>query len=112
MMPVPRTDHSATDALLLRTLRLNCLTNAYADLWGELYDPTWQAETWLCEDWPGLNPLGQVSGDWTWNTPLRTEYARRAALVEIDALVAVWLGFEIDEFPRRLRVSVRGARGL
>jgi hypothetical protein len=23
---------------------------------------------------------------------------RRAALVEIDALVAVWLGFEIDEF--------------
>ena len=24
--------------------------------------------------------------------------ARRAALVEIDALVAVWLGFEIEEF--------------
>ena len=28
----------------------------------------------------------------------RTEYARRAALVEIDALVAVWLGLEIEEF--------------
>ena len=46
-------------------------------------------------DW---NALGDVGSDWTWDTPLRTEYARRAALVEIDALVAVWLGFEIEEF--------------
>ena len=66
-------------------------------IWRELYDPAWQAEGWVY-DWPGLDPLGQVSGDWTWDTPLRTEYARRAALVEIDALVAVWLGFEIEEF--------------
>ena len=49
-------------------------------------------------DWPRLNALGEVGAEWTWDTPLRTEYARRAALVEIDALVAVWLGFEIDEF--------------
>ena len=29
---------------------------------------------------------------------MRTEYVRRATLVEIDALVAVWLGLEIEEF--------------
>lgn len=28
--------------------------------------------------------------------PLRTEYERRAALVELDALVAVWLGITAD----------------
>jgi hypothetical protein len=83
--------------LLLRTLRLNCLTDAYADLWHELYDAAWQAEGWAY-DWPGLNALGDVDGNWGWQTPLRTEYARRAALVEIDALVAVWLGLEIEEF--------------
>ena len=33
---------------------------------------------------------------WKWLTPLRTEQGRRAALVEIDALVAVWLGVEAD----------------
>ena len=30
-------------------------------------------------------------------TPLRTEYERRAALVEIDALVAVWLGITEEQ---------------
>ena len=30
------------------------------------------------------------------DTPLRTERARRSALVEIDALVAVWLGMDVD----------------
>jgi hypothetical protein len=97
-MPTAGADHPFAGVLLLRTLRLNCLTNAYADLWRELYDPGWRTEAWV-RDWPGLDPLGRVGSDWTWDTPLRTEYERRAALVEIDALVAVWLGFEIDEFP-------------
>ncbi|MEU6541667.1 hypothetical protein [Streptomyces sp. NPDC047000] len=34
---------------------------------------------------------------WTRDTPLRTEFSRRAALVEIDALVAVWLGISAHE---------------
>ena len=40
--------------------------------------------------------LHEATPDWRWETPLRTEYARRAALVEIDALVAVWLGIDAD----------------
>ncbi|MBF4133302.1 hypothetical protein [Streptomyces albidoflavus] len=95
-MPAPGPQHPLAAALLLRTLRLNCLTQAYADLWEELYDPTWPAyEPWAC-DWPELQPLHAVGPAWTWNTPLRTERARRAALVEIDALVAVWLGVSAD----------------
>jgi hypothetical protein len=96
MMPVPQIGHPLVNALLLRTLRLNCLTDAYVGLWRELYDPQWQVETWA-GDWPSLQPLGLVVGEWSRDTPLRTEYARRAALVEIDALVAVWLGWEIEE---------------
>jgi len=97
MMPSPNPGHPLAGDLLLRTLRLNCVTDAYASLWRELYDPAWQTEGWAC-DWPELSALGHVGGDWEWDTPLRTEYARRAALVEIDALVAVWLGLEIEEF--------------
>lgn len=95
-MPTAVIDHPLTGPLLLRTLRLNCLTNAYSDLWRELFQPVWLTETWTCE-WPGLPPLGMVGADWTARTPLRTEHGRRAALVEIDALVAVWLGWDIDE---------------
>ncbi|MFJ3931638.1 hypothetical protein [Streptomyces sp. NPDC090029] len=95
-MPAPALHHPLASALLLRTLRLNCLTRAYADLWAELCDPTWPAyEPWAC-DWPGLQSLHEVTPDWRPETPLRSERARRSALVEIDALVAVWLGMNAD----------------
>ncbi len=96
-MPVPAPGHPLAPALLLRTLRLNALTTAYADLWSELYDPKWPGyEPWAI-NWANLKTeLHNVTPTWQRDTPLRTEYARRAALVEIDALVAVWLGIDAD----------------
>jgi hypothetical protein len=94
--PAPDPEHPLASALLLRTLRLNCLTTAFADLWTELYDPAWSGgERWACS-WPGLPPLQEVTSDWLPQTPFRTERERRSALVEIDALVAVWLGMSAD----------------
>ncbi|MFJ3025907.1 DNA methyltransferase [Streptomyces tendae] len=97
-MPYADSAHPLAGPLLLRTLRLNCLTDAYAPLWEELYDMTWPGyEDWALE-WPGLKPLaGHLKSTWEYGTPLRTEYERRAALVELDALVAVWLGMSADE---------------
>ncbi|KIZ14605.1 hypothetical protein [Streptomyces natalensis] len=97
LLPVPHNDHPLSPALLLRTLRLNALTTAYADLWAHLYDPKWPGyEPWAIT-WPHLKTkLHNITPTWQRDTPLRTEYARRAALVEIDALVAVWLGIDAD----------------
>ncbi|MDI3389115.1 class I SAM-dependent DNA methyltransferase [Streptomyces sp. B-S-A8] len=97
-MPYADPAHPLAAPLLLRTLRLNCLTEAYAPLWAELYDMTWPGyEDWAVE-WPDLAPLaGHLKSAWDHGTPLRTERERRAALVEIDALVAVWLGMSADE---------------
>ncbi|MFD8059757.1 hypothetical protein ACFXA0_16145 [Streptomyces cyaneofuscatus] len=95
-LPAPEVDHPLAAALLLRSLRLNCLTSAFADLWADLFEPTWPGyEPWAV-DWVNLAPLHMVGPAWNRNTPLRTERARRAALVEIDALVAVWLGVSAD----------------
>lgn len=47
--------------------------------------------------WPRLASLAAIDAEWTWNSPLRTDYERRAALVELDALVAVWLGIDANE---------------
>jgi hypothetical protein len=90
-MPAPEAIHPLAVPLLLRTLRLNCLTTVYADLWSELYVAAWREESWVT-NWPSIVPLGDIGSTWGRATPLRTEYERRAALVEIDALVAVWLG--------------------
>ncbi|MFG2984440.1 class I SAM-dependent DNA methyltransferase [Streptomyces sp. NPDC048258] len=97
-LPAPTNDHPLSTPLLLRALRLNCLTDAYAPLWKELFHPTWPAyEDWT-HYWPGLEPLaGCLTSTWEYGTPLRTEYERRAALVELDALVSVWLGITADQ---------------
>ena len=94
-LPYGTLDHPLAHALLLRTMRLNCITNAYVDLWADVYDDVWRADYWACS-WDGLPPLAKVGAEWNHDTPLRTERARRAALVEIDALVAVWLGMDVD----------------
>ncbi|XVS65514.1 class I SAM-dependent DNA methyltransferase [Actinosynnema sp. CA-299493] len=93
-LPAPQSNHPLAGVLLLRALRLNCLTSEYANLWNELY-PVMDQEGWAY-DWRGLTPLTPVSATWGYDTPLRTERARRSALVEIDALVAVWLGISAD----------------
>ncbi|MGW4436075.1 class I SAM-dependent DNA methyltransferase [Streptomyces sp. NPDC004596] len=98
-MPAPDQNHPLAPALLLRTLRLNALTSHYASLWTELFDPRWAGcEDWANPNWPSLDPLAAgLKSSWEYTTPLRTEHERRAALVELDALVAVWLGITADQ---------------
>ena len=55
-------------------LRLSCLTEAYAPLWEELMGEAWDVDK-----------------------PLRKDEERRAAQVEIDAIVALSLGVTADE---------------
>jgi len=94
-LPAGSSSHPLAPGLLLRALRMNCLTSAYSSLWEELFDPAWEEESWALP-WPGLPLLNAVSLAWERVTPLRSERARRSALVEIDALVAVWLGVDAD----------------
>lgn len=98
-MPAPTTDHPLASPLLLRSLRLNCLTDAYEPLWEELFHPAWRGyEDWGYNNWQCVKPLAaNLTPTWQYDTPLRTEHERRAALVELDALVSVWLGITADQ---------------
>ncbi|MCO8271802.1 class I SAM-dependent DNA methyltransferase [Actinoplanes sp. TRM 88003] len=102
IMPAASLDHPLSESLLLRVLRLNCLTEAYAALWEELYRRSWVKDDWVV-GWGAVHPLGQVQDSWDKSVALRTEFERRAALVEIDALVSVWLGISADELIAILR---------
>lgn len=97
-MPAASSKHPLAEPLLLRTLRLNCLSQAYAPLWRELFHATWPGYEDWAHRWPGLPQLTEhLTDEWKYNTPLRTECERRAALVELDALVSVWLGITADQ---------------
>ncbi|MCC9153357.1 type II restriction endonuclease subunit M [Streptomyces parvulus] len=88
--------HPLVVPLLLRILRLNCLTDNYAPLWGELFEPDWLSDRWTNPD-SLCSPLQAVEATWSMETPLRTEYERRMALVELDALVALMLGLTAEQ---------------
>ena len=97
-LPLPPLDHSLLPRLLLRTLRLNCLTDAYADVWEEVWDPVFAEDEWLLPPgYEGAPRMGDVGSRWTPATPLRRDIDRRNALVEIDALMATMLGVTADE---------------
>lgn len=38
-----------------------------------------------------------LTDEWDWHTPLRTDYERRQALVELDVLASMALGITLDE---------------
>ena len=90
--------HPLQDLLVIRTLRLNCVTDAYTDLWRHVYREKFTDDQWA-GGWPRANrsELGAVTRDWTTTSPLRIAEDRRQALVEIDALVALMLGVTADQ---------------
>jgi hypothetical protein len=88
--------HPLTTPLLLRSLRLNCLTLDYAPLWMGLFDDAWRRDRWA-DPTKERVPLEEVGPEWTMATPLRTDYDRRLALVEIDALAALMLGLTAEQ---------------
>lgn len=96
-LPCP-IDHPLTDHLILRTLRLNCQVEPFADLWNELYQMSWAQDSWTQEiSTHTSTDLAAPGPTWSVHTPLRLAADRRQALIEIDAIVAVMLTITADE---------------
>lgn len=96
IFPVPET--CLAPGIRLRGLMLNCLTKPYADLWRSCWNKSYTSMSWAKDD-PRLtaDTFTSLTDEWNWHTPLRTDYERRQALVELDVLASMALGITLDE---------------
>lgn len=95
-LPIPSRNHILNTYIISRTLRLNCVSECYKELWEALYDEQFVEDTFTkvdlrMSDWKTLGK------EWTPKTYLKNDFERRQALVELDVLAALVLGLNIEE---------------
>lgn len=83
-------------SIRVRTLLLNCVSDRYKELWETCWDETYKITEWHIKD-PRLKLFNSLSSEWDMDTPLRNQFERRIALIELDVISSMALGISLED---------------
>lgn len=99
-------DSIYADAISARTLKLNCLTKSYAHFWESEFKNEFSTDGWskIDERLPQQS-FSNLKKEWSINTPLKNDYERRQALVELDVLTSLAIGMSLKQLQNIYRIQ-------
>lgn len=106
MLPLLEGNDAISKEIVVRALLLNCLTVYYAKIWSDSYSEAFRDVKWSKSDGRLSNAVfSRLENQWHENTPLRSAYERRQAMVELDVLVAMKIGMSLDQLKGAYRIQ-------
>jgi hypothetical protein len=91
-IPIPKIDDKLLGMIILRVLRLNCLSVFYKNLWENVFQLSF-----LNDSYSFITENRPVEKEWSLKTPFRSFYERRMCQIEIDILVSISLNLKLED---------------
>ena len=104
--PVPDMSRNIRSMVNVRVLALNCLTKYYSQRWLRAWNSNYRLDSWAKHDIRlRRDYFLDLKSSWSRKYALRTDFERRQALIEVDVLVAMVLGLDIEELVSIYRIQ-------